>query len=65
MREWAFAELHEFMEEGKYTNLKDALYDYLVEFYACAGFDDAFGEMYFSNSSEEELMNAFLSIYQD
>ena len=65
MREWAFAELREFMEMCGYTNRKDALYDYLVEFYACAGFDDAFGEMHFSNASEEDLLYSFLSIFQD
>ena len=65
MREWAFAELSEFMEMCGYTNRKDALYDYLVEFYACAGFDDAFGEMHFSNVSEEDLLDSFLSIFQD
>ncbi len=65
MREWAFAELREFMEMCGYTNRKDALYDYLVEFYACAGFDDAFGEMHFSNVSEEDLLDSFLSIFQD
>ena len=63
MRELAFAELREFMEEGKYTSRKDALYDYLVEFYSCAGFDDAFGEMHFSDSSEEDLLYSFLSIF--
>ncbi len=64
MRELAFAELREYMDEGKYTNRKDALYDYLVEFYSCAGFDDAFGEMCFSNASEEDLLFSFLSIFQ-
>ena len=61
----AFEELEEFMEGYDYFGRKDALYDYLVEFYACAGFDDAFGEMHFSNVSEEDLLDSFLSIFQD
>ena len=64
-RALAFAELREYMEMCGYTNRKDALYDYLVEFYACAGFDDAFGEMHFSNVSEEDLLDSFLSIFQN
>ena len=39
-REFAFAELQEYMQEWNYTNRKDALYDYIVEFYSCAGFDE-------------------------
>ena len=65
MRELAFAELREFMEMYGYTNRKEALYDYLVEFYSCAGFDDAFGEMHFSGASEEDLLYSFLSIFHD
>ena len=63
MRELAFAELREFMEMCGYTNRKEALYDYLVEFYSCAGFDDAFGEKHFSGASEEDLLYSFLSIF--
>ena len=64
-KELAFAELEEFMDGCNYTNRKAALYDYLAEFYACAGFDDAFGEKAFSGASEEDLLHSFFSIFMD
>lgn len=64
-REFAFAELQEYMQECNYTNRKDALYDYIVEFYACAGFDEDYIANGYANASEEELLDDFLSIFKD
>jgi len=64
-REFAFEELREYMQEWNYTNRRDALYDYLVEYYACAGFDEDWVVEIFSNVSEEELLRNFLSIFND
>ena len=64
-REFAFAELQEYMQEWNYTNRKDALYDYIVEFYSCAGFDEDYIANGYANASEEDLLDSFLSIFQD
>lgn len=61
----AFEELEEFMEGYDYFGRKDALYDYLVEYYSCAGFDEDWVAEGFSNASEEELLRSFLSIFND
>ena len=61
----AFEELEEFMASYTYSSRKEALYDYLVEYYACAGFDEDWVAEGFSNASEEELLRSFLSIFND
>ena len=62
LKDQAFAELQEYMQDANDSNRKQALYDYLVEYYACAGFDDAFGELHFSHLSEDDLWEHFLSL---
>ena len=61
----AFAALEEFMEGYDYPSRKEALYDYLVEYYSCAGFDEEWIAEGFANASEEYLLRSFLSIFQD
>ncbi len=61
----AFAELEEFTEGYDYPSRKEALYDYLVEYYACAGFDEEWIAEGFANTSEEDLLRSFLSIFND
>lgn len=64
-RDLAFAELEEFMEGYDYPSRKEALYDYLVEYYSCAGFDEGWVAEGFSNAREEDLLRSFLSIFND
>ena len=64
-RDLAFAELEEFMEGYDYPSRKEALYDYLVEYYSCAGFDEDYIANGYANASEEELLDDFLSIFKD
>ena len=61
----AFAELQNYMQELNYASRKDALYDYLVEYYSCAGFDEDWVAEGFSSASEEDLLRSFLSIFDD
>ena len=44
---------------------KNALYDYLVEYYTGAGFDEDYIADGYANSSEEDLLYSFLSIFHD
>ena len=38
--EIALTELKDYMQRCNFTNKKEALYYYIVEFYSCAGFDE-------------------------
>ena len=63
LKDQAFAELQEYMQGSACSNRKEVLYDYLVEYYACAGFDEAFGELHFSGLSEDDLLEHYLSLF--